>query len=806
MTQQKAFTQKIIYLVIIGVLLGPLYFMGSPGGALTYLRDQAGLAESSFGEIDPAGSTVKLATFGLRGVAIALLWHRCQEFEKKKDWNNVIATAYQLTTLEPRFTTIWEFQGWKLAYNASAEFDDYRERYRWVIRGIDYLIRGVEYNLRAPKLCKATGWTISQKVGIADENLQYRRLLREDEDFAERHATPEWNCNNPEDRDNWRLGRRWYAMGEKLVIDGESIGKESEFLFFSHARLNLFNYATWIRKDGCGRDGSGADPIFGDRATRAWNEADREWREFGQTTYSTAIPEDGSMNMAPGIKAHETTLQTAEIIRKRQEELFDKLKSIDPKLYEQLHIDRWNKLADMPGAQCLLLERLQNADRDREEELKVVRAWLDENEPDWQERLKADFDAYCPEEVIELKKIPALLLEETQRDIVNKWEGGAAQIRIRAMDALKVNHRVLLGAIREADIPEEKLQQALSIVQEIEKDATAVQLRMSNLYRDILNYEYRLREVEVERTAEADRARELRHMGRVAYHKKDFDGAVDHWIEAMVAWDELFEQPDFEDISTNAQFIREHIDIVERFPILLDERRGRRDGPIFPKKFLERMPMEKMIRAKVNQENSPEMAFDALEYARKEYERGEFEDAEKHLAIVIARLHGINRSIEFMERAPLPDVRDKMIEAFALYVECLQRRDPPIAVPSGTPLKTFVELMLEYDPLLDQVADARKKGNDLLEKDKVSEAQAALEEAMEILRPLLQKYPIIWQSRHLTAYEDIESLAADYAEVLRLQEKTIPNDFLLRPFLLRLQEKPPMPNDFPLRPLQSSGG
>ena len=269
MTPQKSFIQKIVYVIAIGALLVPLYRLGRPakveiqagqsvldlGGVLSQLRDKEGLTESNLGQIDPAGSAVKLATFGLRGVAIALLWHRCQEYEKKKDWSNVVATAYQLTTLEPHFTTIWEFQGWKLAYNASAEFDDYRERYRWVIRGIDYLTDGVKHNQEAPKLCKATGWTISQKVGIADENQQYRRLLREDVAFGERH-----DCKDPWDRDNWMLGRRWYAMGEDLVRKGVSIGKESDFLFFSHARLNLFNYAVWMRKDGCGYAGS--EPIF----------------------------------------------------------------------------------------------------------------------------------------------------------------------------------------------------------------------------------------------------------------------------------------------------------------------------------------------------------------------------------------------------------------------------------------------------------------------------------------------------------------------------------------------------------------
>ncbi len=184
MKQNQSFIWKIVYLVMLAVLLVVLYGIGKPatmnadaggelrydpGGVLGTMRHDLGLAEAQVGQIDPASSTIKLATFGMRGVAIALLWHRSNEFQKRKDWNNVIATANQLVFLEPHFTKIWEFLGWNLSYNASAEFDDYRERYRWVIRGIDFLAEGLEYNTHAPKLYKPAGWTMSQKIGGAGE-------------------------------------------------------------------------------------------------------------------------------------------------------------------------------------------------------------------------------------------------------------------------------------------------------------------------------------------------------------------------------------------------------------------------------------------------------------------------------------------------------------------------------------------------------------------------------------------------------------------------------------------------------------
>ena len=79
-----------------------------------------------------------------------------------------------------------------MSYNTSVEFDDYRERYRWVIKGIDYLIKGIEYNQTEPRLQWETGWTISQKIGRSDEHKYYRRLFKADDEFHDAHGAGRW--------------------------------------------------------------------------------------------------------------------------------------------------------------------------------------------------------------------------------------------------------------------------------------------------------------------------------------------------------------------------------------------------------------------------------------------------------------------------------------------------------------------------------------------------------------------------------------------------------------------------------------
>ena len=44
------------------------------------------LGQANLGEIDPASETIKLATLGLRGVAVNLLWEKANHYKKIEDW------------------------------------------------------------------------------------------------------------------------------------------------------------------------------------------------------------------------------------------------------------------------------------------------------------------------------------------------------------------------------------------------------------------------------------------------------------------------------------------------------------------------------------------------------------------------------------------------------------------------------------------------------------------------------------------------------------------------------------------------
>ena len=258
-------------LVAIAVLLVPLSILSQPadsssaGGVLARLRSRFGLSQAELGEVDPTSETMRFATLGLKNIAVTLLWDRANHYKKVEDWTNLSATLEQLTKLQPNFYSVWDFQGHNLSYNISVEFDDYRDRYAWVMKGIEFLRQGIGLNQREPRLLGRMGWFLGHKIGRADEKQQYRRLFKADDDFHERDRP---GRTLPE-RDNWLVAREKYLAAQRLADSGAPL-KTTPLIFHSEPMMTAINYARALEEDG----------IFGSQARDAWKLAGEEMRRF----------------------------------------------------------------------------------------------------------------------------------------------------------------------------------------------------------------------------------------------------------------------------------------------------------------------------------------------------------------------------------------------------------------------------------------------------------------------------------------------------------------------------------------------
>lgn len=276
MNENTSFQRKIIYVMLLAILLFPISQLGSPstrddsGGKLAQLRDEYELGQSDLGEIDPASETIRMATLGLRGIAVSMLWSKANEFKKKEDWTNFRATLEQLSKLQPYFISFWKYQAWNLTYNVSVELDAVRDRFGYVKRGIEFLKEGTKYNRDNPHLLSELGWFVGNKIGRADEHVEYRRMFKADDDFQ--NSFHDGNPPPLEQRDNWLVSRRQYEESISVVDDKKkSIGQKNPTTFFAAPAMSQINYSEAIEEEG----------TFGEKARSAWRTAANLWQTYG---------------------------------------------------------------------------------------------------------------------------------------------------------------------------------------------------------------------------------------------------------------------------------------------------------------------------------------------------------------------------------------------------------------------------------------------------------------------------------------------------------------------------------------------
>jgi hypothetical protein len=341
MNENTSFQRKIVYVLLLAVLLFPISQLGSPstledsGGKLAQLRDEYELGQSDLGEIDPASETIRMATLGLRGIAVSMLWSKANEFKKKEDWTNFRATLEQLSKLQPYFISFWKYQAWNLTYNVSVELDAVRDRFSYVKRGIEFLKEGTKFNRDNPHLLAELGWFVGNKIGRADEHVEYRRMFKADEDFQ--NAFHDGNPPPLEQRDNWLVSRRQYEESISVVDDKKkSIGQKNPTTFFAAPAMSQINYSEAIEEEG----------TFGEKARSAWRTAANLWQTYGNR----------EMRSSRGSMIRLGDLTRWELERKKLQSEFD---SISAGVHSELRAERQSKLPQATLAAMAVPESLR---------------------------------------------------------------------------------------------------------------------------------------------------------------------------------------------------------------------------------------------------------------------------------------------------------------------------------------------------------------------------------------------------------------------------------------------------------------
>ncbi len=341
MNQSRSFIRKVIYIALIGVLLAPISMISRPsslgtanigtedvatqrvndtgdaGGELARLRSSFDLAQDKLSQIDPASETMKLASLGLRGVAVNLLWGQADKHGKMEEWDQLEATLNMLVKIQPNFVKVWDFQAHNLSYNISMEFDDYEYRYHWVKKGIKFLTQGIGYNYRDHRMTDSLGFFTGMKIGNSDEKKEFRRMFRVDRDFHEDLSSfvePELYDTREFGHDNWKMAYQWYDWSRRLVDEQGFRKYTGDLIFYMRRPAQLRNMALGLQHD-----------FRTDETIQAtWAQANQEWSAYG------------SLPITAGPNSSQITLESLSELDIRLERLRTQLDEFSPGVRDRL--------------------------------------------------------------------------------------------------------------------------------------------------------------------------------------------------------------------------------------------------------------------------------------------------------------------------------------------------------------------------------------------------------------------------------------------------------------------------------------
>lgn len=342
--------RKAIYGILAAILLVPISFLARPnqiskdpnqageatGGTISQLRSKHNLSQASLSSIDPTSEVMKLASLGLHGIAVNVLWNQANTFQEKKAFDKVSSTVDTLILLQPNFISVWEFQGHNLAYNISREFDDYQDRYYWVKEGLNFFTKGVAYNRRDHRIYDNLGLHTGIKLGVSDEKKQFRQMLRTDREyvdtFVSKFINPElFDYPEAGGFDSWMLSYRWY---DKSYHMRENLGvpkRTSDLMYWVKAPQQLRQYAEALS----------IDFRPGEATRRAWRTAYEAWTNrdpisdrqgFGKRDITT------SFGTVIRLEDLERQIETRQMISNQMDELV-------PGVREQIRQEKIAKLS-----------------------------------------------------------------------------------------------------------------------------------------------------------------------------------------------------------------------------------------------------------------------------------------------------------------------------------------------------------------------------------------------------------------------------------------------------------------------------
>ena len=171
----------ITIVTCLAVAAGLLFLGGTQLDYINAQREEMGLVSNAALENAPpslAFATVAMGAF--RGLVVDILWMRADKLKEEGQFFDARQLAEWITTLQPRFAAVWEFQAWNMAYNISVAIPASQpdQRWRWVRNGYELLRdKGIPTNPKSIRLYRELARIFQHKIGgVSDDVHKYYKL------------------------------------------------------------------------------------------------------------------------------------------------------------------------------------------------------------------------------------------------------------------------------------------------------------------------------------------------------------------------------------------------------------------------------------------------------------------------------------------------------------------------------------------------------------------------------------------------------------------------------------------------------